>query len=626
MNIRELAFRNVTRNRRTYSAYFLSSAFAIMAFFVYSFFAFHPALSAGQLGRYVFVSMSFAQSIIYLFTFFFILYSMGMFLKTRKRELGILMMLGMTKYQLKRIIFFENIMIGIGAIIFGILSGMLFSGVLIFVAPMILKLDISLSYYIPMKAIVVTSIMFFILFIIISLFSAGMVRKNKIMKLFRGSAEAKPEPKASIISSILAVVLLSVGYVGALMSHGAMVFIMMIPVTTVVTIGTYLLYKQLSVFIIRLCKKSKRFYWTQTNIITLSDLAYRMRDNARMFFIVTIISTVAFSAIGTLVGFASMTKEIMDRPIGFHYHSKKENTSEIQHIQMIDKGLKKYNIEASKINVSTKKTEEQSLRSATFIKESDYKEYAKLIGEPFNTVSNKEALFLSVEIPGPPMKERKEIALPNVNEQLKVKKVTSSSLSKILRGNVYVISNNQYDSLQDGFKEEKDYMYKTKGTKDEIEVGKELTHQIKSYQEHATFSAEEYDQNQSLQIAGPILFVGFFIGIVFFVCAGSFLYFRLFSDLEDDTRLFEMIRKVGLTRGELSKVVTIRLALLFFVPVGVATLHGAVALTALGQMFEYSLFKENTIVLSIFVSIQVLYFVIIRARYLKQLKERLNIR
>ncbi len=87
--------------------------------------------------------MSFAQSIIYVFTFFFILYSMGMFLKTRKRELGILMMLGMTKYQLKRLIFFENIMIGIGAIIFGILSGMLFSGVLIFVAPMILKLDIS---------------------------------------------------------------------------------------------------------------------------------------------------------------------------------------------------------------------------------------------------------------------------------------------------------------------------------------------------------------------------------------------------------------------------------------------------------------------------------------------------
>lgn len=162
-----------------------------------------------------------------------------------------------------------------------------------------------------------------------------------------------------------------------------------------------------------------------------------------------------------------------------------------------------------------------------------------------------------------------------MNEGLKVKKVTSSSLGKILRGNVYVISNNQYDSLQDGFIETKDYMYKTERTKDEIEIGKELTHQIKPYQEQSTFSAEEYEQNQSLQIAGPILFVGFFIGIVFFVCAGSFLYFRLFSDLEDDVRLFEMIRKVGLTSGELSKVVTIRLALLFFVPIGVAITWGS---------------------------------------------------
>ena len=52
-------------------------------------------------------------------------------------------------------------------------------------------------------------------------------------------------------------------------------------------------------------------------------------------------------------------------------------------------------------------------------------------------------------------------------------------------------------------------MYKTERTKDEIEIGKELTHQIKPYQEYSTFS-EEYEQNQSLQIAGPILFVGFF--------------------------------------------------------------------------------------------------------------------
>ena len=118
-----------------------------------------------------------------------------------------------------------------------------------------------------------------------------------------------------------------------------------------------------------------------------------MRDNARMFFIVTIISTVAFSAIGTLVGFTSMTKKIMEKPIAFHYHSKQGNSNELQHLKMIDEGLKKHSIEASKTNISTKKTEEQSLRSATFIKESDYKKYAKLTGESFHVVSKKKFYF-----------------------------------------------------------------------------------------------------------------------------------------------------------------------------------------------------------------------------------------
>lgn len=146
-------------------------------------------------------------------------------------------------------------MIGIGAIIAGIICGILFSGVLIFVAPLLLKVNLPLSLYFPTMAIGVTSIMFFILFIIISFFSAGMIRKNQIMKLFRGSAKAKPEPKASIIASVLAVLLLGGGYVAALSSFGVVVFFMLIPVTTVVIIGTYLLYKQLSVFIIRTCKK-----------------------------------------------------------------------------------------------------------------------------------------------------------------------------------------------------------------------------------------------------------------------------------------------------------------------------------------------------------------------------------
>ncbi len=40
-------------------------------------------------------------------------------------------------------------------------------------------------------------------------------------------------------------------------------------------------------------------------MLLFSDLSFRMKDNARTFFMVAIISTVAFSAIGALYGFQS---------------------------------------------------------------------------------------------------------------------------------------------------------------------------------------------------------------------------------------------------------------------------------------------------------------------------------
>src|SRR5690625_5893183 len=63
------------------------------------------------------------------------------------------------------------------------------------------------------------------------------------------------------------------------------------------------------------------------------------------------------------------------------------------------------------------------------------------------------------------------------------------------------------------------------------------------------------------------MFVGLFIGIVFFVSAGSFLYFRLYMDLDDDKQKFSSIAKMGLTDRELGKVIHQQTAILFFAPI-----------------------------------------------------------
>src|SRR5699024_10167147 len=130
--------------------------------------------------------------------------------------------------------------------------------------------------------------------------------------------------------------------------------------------------------------------------------------------------------------------------------------------------------------------------------------------------------------------------------------------------------------------------------------------------------AATYDINA---IWGPVMFVGLFIGIVFFVSAGSFLYFRLYTDLDDDKEKFAAISKTGLTAGEMNRVISKQMALLFFAPIVVAVIHGAVALTALSHLFNYNFVYAATLVLGGFLVIQIIYFIFVRFFYIRQVRK-----
>src|SRR5699024_10967075 len=94
VTFRQFAFINVIRNKRLYAAYFLSSLFTVMVFFTFAIFAFHPVFFDGSIRGEVLYGMAVAGGIIYVFSFFFVLYSMSAFLQSRKKEFGLLMTQG----------------------------------------------------------------------------------------------------------------------------------------------------------------------------------------------------------------------------------------------------------------------------------------------------------------------------------------------------------------------------------------------------------------------------------------------------------------------------------------------------------------------------------------------------
>ncbi|MDQ0116635.1 hypothetical protein [Paenibacillus harenae] len=158
----------------------------------------------------------------------------------------------------------------------------------------------------------------------------------------------------------------------------------------------------------------------------------------------------------------------------------------------------------------------------------------------------------------------------------------------------------------------------TEGKQNVLSAAEKLYRQL-TYQ----VTSGEYELYELNKRYGPIMFVGLFFGVVFFVSAGSFLYFRLYMDVDGDKQKFMTIARMCLSEKELKKVLGRQTAILFFAPI-VALIHGAVALSALSSFFFYNLAKESAIVLSVFLAIQMIYFFIVRYFYTKQIKAAIH--
>lgn len=623
MTFRQFASNNVLRNKRIYAAFFLSSVFSVMIFFVYAMFIFHPGIADEEIHGSVATGMMVAEYIIFLFAFFFLFYCVGAFLKRREKEFGILFLHGMTAKQRNLLIVMENMLIGVVAIICGIGFGLVLGKLFFQFAGFLLDVK-ALAFYLPWKAIVLTVVAFLVLFAAISVFSVLLLRSRSLMDLLQGSQRPKREPRASVFLSVLAAGLLGIAYLLALTADGISVIVLLLPVTVLTVAGTYLLFTQLSVFLIGYLKRKRAFYWKRTNLLVLSDLDYRMKDNARMFFLVCIVSTIAFCAIGTLASLAGSIQEtvIKTNPFAFEYQTKKGNPEAQRHLSLIENTLQQAGFSFEKHQASMRVLpQEINGEKVGVVSLLDYNQFAIAANTRELKLGKNEAFFV-VRWFGDSVETK---VLDVGGSQLAVK--TDAKMNPLLSGlefdRLAVIPDEVFNRLQ-GLDEEVRYGYVVPRWKNTQEISLLLQQKINHLTENYYFTARAPVYHSLKQMANTALFIGLFVGVLFFVAAASFLYFRLYTDLENDKRQYGAIAKIGLSDRELSRIVTIQIALLFFVPITVAIIHSMVAFVSLQSLLKLmlvaSVVKPTAIVLSSFVAVQAIYFWIIRNRYLFHLK------
>ncbi|MFW3653881.1 ABC transporter permease [Vagococcus fluvialis] len=619
MRFKEFVFKNTIRNKTLYMAYFFSTLVTVMTFFTFAVFAFHPSLN-GNLHMAVKTGMTVSAVIIYLFSFFYVLYSMDIFLQSRKKEFGLLLIQGMSPKQLRKMVFQENTIIGFFATVVGSIVGIFFSQLILWLSKVTMHVD--LGFYFPTKAIVVTFVSFLLLFVLISFFIQFKIPKMDVQELLKSEDLGKGAVEASVLKSIAGVLLIGVGYAVALYVEGMQVVMAMVPVIVLVILGTKLLFNQVSVYVVNLLKKNENRFWKKTNMIVFSDLSFRMKDNARSFFLVAVITTVAFSAIGTLTGFKEMSlKGVNMDPYDFSYQvNADDETKGSQEITALKESFNKHNVEADEyvLNAVTMTgVDGRQDMNVKILSASDYNKVAKKIGEDEITVDSSKAI--SIKDKNAPdftqgMGGEKATQLTLNNQELRIEEVEVNKVVYPSFGNLYVVADETYEAVAKDNQVSPFYAWLvTKGSYGEqLAVGKDFA-------EPNGIQFKVFMKQMITDSFAPVLFIGFFIGIIFFISAGSFLYFRLYSDMNVDIQKFKMVHKLGFSKKEMKKVVYQQVGILFFTPIIVSCIHGAVALTAMYALFSQGLQMTALYVLGAFIVIQIIYYLVARVFYFNKL-------
>lgn len=622
MTFKDFIFKNTMRNKSLYLAYFLSTLTTVMTFFAFSVFSNHPILQSSDMNQVVVIGMNVASVIIYLFSFFYVLYSMDIFLQSRKKEFGLLLIQGMSPKQLRKMVFQENTIVGFLATVIGILIGLIFSQLLLFLSKSIL--GIYLPFYFPLTSMIVTFIAFSLLFVIISFFIQIKIPKMDVQELLKSDDLGKGLLKPSKTKSLLAILMIAIGYFIALNVKGVQVAVALIPVTTLVILGSHFLFNQFSVLMISYFKKRKDRFWKKTNMLVYSDLGFRMKDNARSFFLVSVITTVAFAAIGSLAGFKEMSYSSVDAMTYDFYLSdidgkKEELAKSLEAVQteVDNQSLDMTELRLKIVNVPSS----EKLNGYRVISISTYNELAKFIGNK-KIVDDSKTYRVDAKNSRLQSSDKqhylKELPVPD-NESVSVENLFVEK--EVIPGfqNVYVVPKTVYQSYIKtyGVQQEIGWLADKKTHDKQVSVANRLE-DIEGLQSKALIIQSITD------IYTPVLFVGFFIGAIFFVSAGSFLYFRLYSDMAVDTEKFKIVYKLGFSRKEMKKTVYKQVAILFFTPIIVSSIHGLVALKAMYALFDETLQPTAFVVIGAFIMIQLVYYLVAREFYFRKLYQEVT--
>ena len=300
----KLARQTISKNLQLYLPFLLANAVLVGINYIFFSMTTNKSLEKQNYGAGLIQLMNIGLVFTLTITFFFMIYINGMVSRHRNHELGLYSILGMTRSDLGRMIFF------IDAIMFAASSvlGLMFGATFIKFVGLGLKKMLDMGYlnipmFSPVAAIICVGYFAAVYFILL-LGDLWRLRSVNPLDLWKATNKREKEPRGSWIFGIAGIVTLGAGYVIAVRINASInaVNSFMLAVILVV-IGTYLVFIAFSIIFLKMLRKNKNFYYKRNHFISVSGMLYRMKQNGASLASICLLLTTALVAIvmtGTL--------------------------------------------------------------------------------------------------------------------------------------------------------------------------------------------------------------------------------------------------------------------------------------------------------------------------------------
>ncbi|WP_149024238.1 ABC transporter permease [Listeria cornellensis] len=118
-------------------------------------------------------------------------------------------------------------------------------------------------------------------------------------------------------------------------------------------------------------------------------------------------------------------------------------------------------------------------------------------------------------------------------------------------------------------------------------------------------------------LIGVMLYIGMFMGIVFFAATGSIIYFKQITEAVDERPRFDVLQKLGMSQKEVRAVIAKQVLPVFLIPLILGICHSVAAMIGLSVNLLYSVGAPVMISTTIYTVFFIVYYFVCVNTYTK---------